>query len=704
MSYESVEAVSFWDCVDSLRHDDRHKSDLVDTLLELRQDPFRSSRLRTHKIGTARNGKDLFASDVGGRRSDRRVVWHMVNRTVVVLLYGTHKIYDRAKRMRVAFDEKQRQVVIYEQQPGSQNERPYRDQQSSPPMGGNRVGKLFMAWTDEELSSFGFPAAAVVHLRRLDVDDELFDMADELGRHGETALNLVAYGHPDGPMPEPEARVADELESAAAVTDDDIDLEAQLADGHAGYWFTRTEPEFLAEVIGRPIEDWMIFLHPDQRAAVRREYDGPARVRGAAGTGKTVIGLHRAAWLAKRNRDADKAREAQLVATEPPSLPVLFTTYISSLPPVFESLYGRLPGTRHGEVQFTNVDKLARRICHESGDSPSTIPQDIAAAYNRAYKQVVVSATPLAESGHRFSKGYLQDEITTVIKGRAIHTLDLYLTIRRTGRRAPMGRLQRTQVWELMRAWDTEMSERNTVDFCDVVTRALHHARQLDTARYSAVIVDEAQDLTLAGLQLLRALVNAPAHDVDRPNGLLILGDGAQRIYPGGFNLREAGVEVRGRTTVLTENYRNTHEIISTAMAIAGESPIDDLEEQFRRGDEEVSAVRRGPRPLLVHATGLDAQLDEIVRMIGELTMSQFGCRLGDIGVLTATKSQVDAVCKRLGRQNLAHQDLKDYDGTPSSRMKVGTYFRAKGLEFKVVFLPQVTRDVFPPPPTQGSD
>lgn len=729
MSYKRLEAVTFWDCVDSLRQDDRYKGALVDTFLELRSDPYNSARLSTHKIGRALNGKDLFASDVGGRKSDRRVVWQMVNRTLVLLLYGTHKIYDRAKRMRIDFDDEQQRVVVYEKSPGTDRDQPHRGRQAN----GNRQeipGRLFMAWTDEELRSFGFPDAAVTHLRRLNTDDELLEMEAELGAYCETAINLVAHGYPEVPNSEPVDRADDGPASrdtqqeqekqeaperqqtrdhgigshtaAPIVTQDDIELEARLADDHAGYWFTSSDPEFLAEVIGHPIEDWMIFLHPDQRSAVKRHYNGPARVRGAAGTGKTVIGLHRAAWLAERNRRDDQARQEQLPADSQPSLPVLFTTYVRSLPPVFESLYQRLVGTRHGGVEFVNVDKLARQMCWQAGERLNTAPREITNAYSRAYKRVVYPGTPLAE--HRFSKPYLRDEITQVVKGRAVETLDEYLAIERTGRRAPMWRPQRAQVWELKEAWDAEMAARGTVDFCDVITKALHHARQLEAPRYSAVIVDEAQDLTLTGLKFLRALVNAPDHDVDRPNGLLILGDAAQRIYSGGFTLRQAGVEVRGRTTILTENYRNTNEIINTALAVASECQIDDLGERFRRGDAEVSALRRGPRPRLVHAIGLDAQVEEIVHLIGEFTTSEAGYGLGDIAVLAATNAKVKTICQLLDRHSIANQELGSYHGTTSPRVKVGTYFRAKGLEFKVVFLPQVTKDVFPRPRRRQSE
>ena len=98
----------------------------------------------------------------------------------------------------------------------------------------------------------------------------------------------------------------------------------------------------LAEILSQPIEDWMVFLHPDQHKLIDRAYSGPARVRGAAGTGKTVVGLHRAAHLA-RSYDG----------------PILFTTYIRTLPPVLEQLFVRLAPDVAERVEFRNIHSWA---------------------------------------------------------------------------------------------------------------------------------------------------------------------------------------------------------------------------------------------------------------------------------------------------------------------------------------------------------
>ena len=137
-----------------------------------------------------------------------------------------------------------------------------------------------------------------------------------------------------------------------------------------------------------PIEEWMIFLHPEQRAAVQRRFEGPARVRGSAGTGKTVVALHRAVELANRFREEEGEHQ-----------PILFTTYIKSLPRVFQHLYARLPGADPTAVHFVHLDKLARSICREAGDHVETNPRDIDAAFASAWKCIVTPMSPLARNG-----------------------------------------------------------------------------------------------------------------------------------------------------------------------------------------------------------------------------------------------------------------------------------------------------------------
>jgi superfamily I DNA/RNA helicase len=321
-------------------------------------------------------------------------------------------------------------------------------------------------------------------------------------------------------------------------------------------------------------------------------------------------------------------------------------------------------------------------------------------AFASAWKRVVTEESPIKRAG--LTRQYVRDEITSVIKGRAISSIDLYLGLERTGRRTRFGEPLRSQVWELMVRWDEEMHQRGTVDFVDIVRKARDIARQEATPRYRAAIIDESQDISLVGLQFIRALVNG--NGADRPDGLLIVGDGAQRIYPGGFTLRQAGIEVSGRATMLKTNYRNTTAIIGAAMAVAGAEPVDDLGDEYKRADDAAEAIRAGGFvPRLVVCSDESGERKWIVDTIRQLDRDHV-MGLGDIAIFAPTNRQVDELVEMLKAEQIDAIKLASYDGRTTPEVKVGTFHRAKGLEFKAVFLPSVSKGVFPRPRDTGQD
>lgn len=683
MSYAVVQAPTFWDSVRSMGDDDPYRSDLLETMAQLHVKPFDNPKLATHKVGKAKNGKDVLSSDVKGRKHDRRLVWQVFNNTIVFLLYGTHAVQDRAKRMRIDFDPSDQLVTIYEQVPSDESQdRPYLEQRQE-------IGKAFMAWTDDELAGHGFAEPVIAVLRRLDDQNELLELeADMKADEFERAFNLLAYAHPDG-EDAAQAVVAGEttepLDEQPEVTEHDLEVEQRLRDVGRSEGFTQLDAEELERILAAPIEDWMLFLHPDQQSAVTKRYNGPARVRGSAGTGKTVVMLHRAAELAHRYHpeEADPGDEGRL----------LVTTYIRSLPPVLEHLFARLPGAKPDRVDFTNVDKLASRVCREAGVAPTIDPRAVEAAQSTAWKQTNTPDSPLRRAG--ITEAYAAEEVTTVIKGRGLGDFDSYLHTKRTGRKLQLSDPAKQQIWEFAQRWNEGLRERGVSDFADIVLRARDLARQRREPTYRAALIDEAQDLTLAGLQLVRALVNGSGPD--RPDGLFLAGDGAQRIYPGGFTLRQAGVEVRGRTTVLRINYRNSAEVLDVAMATTGEESVEDLDEQFTRAGDAGETTRHSARPQLFVAAN-DFEQGQVVADQIELLVEDRsnGIGSGDIAVLCPSNKSAKELRGALQARHLPAIDLNDYEGIPTSSVKVGTYHRVKGLEFKAVILPDLSDGVFP--------
>ncbi len=666
MAYEVVEAPTFWESVAALRRDDPYKAHLVDTQIELRSKPFRNPRLQTHDIGKALNGRTVYSSDVGGRKSDRRLVWQLFNQTIVLLLYGTHAVQDRAKRMRIDLDPDDRIMTVVEQVVETGEERPWGRRPS-------RVGRAFMAWTDAELGGFGLEPVVPL-LRQLDRQDDLLDLVGDLGDEMfDRAFNLLAYGHPDG---EAAALVATSAEMAVDAvepepTDEDRDLESKLRDPALAGWFTRTEPEYMRSVLDRPIEDWMVFLHPDQRRVVESTYSGPARVRGAAGTGKTVVALHRASALARR------------FATER----ILFVTFADHLVPVLRELFSRLPDAPIDRVDFMSVSGLAGEYTASHGVVVSS-DAETADAFERSFADQVLPGSPI----HGLSASYVRSEIESVIRGRGLGSVEEYLDASRRGRRVGLTESMRRSVWAVHDAWRDRLVPK--LEPNDLVVRALGIARDSEP-RWRSAIVDEAQDLTMAGLGLVRAAVSNGSRN--RTDDLFLCGDGAQKVLPGGYTLRQAGVEVRGRrTAVLRHNYRTTGEIMDTALAIAGAAEIVDLDEEFRRGEARPDSSRSGPRPELVKARTVEGEMDAILEAVNRLVTEE-AAPPGDIAVLVPPL-MIDGVLSCMNDEGVAVQQVEEYDGRTNAMIKVGTWSASKGLEFKAVVVGGCGRSTFPSP------
>ncbi|UDY24160.1 nuclease-related domain-containing DEAD/DEAH box helicase [Nocardioides sp. Kera G14] len=438
-----------------------------------------------------------------------------------------------------------------------------------------------------------------------------------------------------------------------------------------------SEPEALIDVealtaallereLAGPIEDWMTFLHPDQNKVVRAHWTGPARIGGPAGTGKTSVGLHRAVYLAERSKD-----------------PILFVSFVRTLPVVLGSLARRLSPTAADNIEFTGIHRLAHTILREAGrsDEIRLDPYRARRAFDKAWRETP-SVAALRSIDER--KQYWAEEVDYVIKGRGLIDFSAYKELDRIGRKTRLTTEQRGHAWDLYIAYQANLDAANVHDFNDLLILA-HEAVQdaPDLFTFGGVVIDEVQDLNLVGLHLLTAL--AP----DRPNGLLLIGDGQQAVYPGGFRLTEAGISVKGRASVLRVNYRNTKEILDTAASAVAGDMFDDLEDNPISGDRAPEVVRHGYPPLIVterSRTALEAKVLTQIRA----THERLDVAWGDMAVLFLRSKDADDWAKDLARKGVPVVDLEKYDGTTTDQLKVGTIKRAKGLEFKYVLMPEL--------------
>lgn len=414
-----------------------------------------------------------------------------------------------------------------------------------------------------------------------------------------------------------------------------------------------------AGLAAEPIESWMAFLHPDQIRVVRRSFNGPSRIRGAAGTGKTVVGLHRAAHIARLHPGR-----------------VLVTTYVRTLPDVLSTLFRRLAPEVAERVDFAGIYTIALGLLKARGITPKL---DAAAAdliWNTVWRRH--GATGEVGAIDR-DKGYWKEEIAYVIKGRGLASLEEYENCSRVGRERRLTLPQRAAVWRLYEAYETELRARDVWDFADVI---LHAEATIipGSSAYRAVVIDEAQDLSAAMIRLLHRLVG------DQPDAFNLIGDGQQSIYPGGYTLGELGISIAGRGVVMTRNYRNTREIATFAASLVGDSGFVDIESGLRGRMDAAEVLREGVAPAIARFASASAHDAALVARVRELLATP-GVHPGDVAVLAMRTRDVSSMVRLLGAAGLPVVDLAKYDGRVAAAVKVGTIKRAKGLEFKHVLV-----------------
>lgn len=426
----------------------------------------------------------------------------------------------------------------------------------------------------------------------------------------------------------------------------------------------------LERAAAQPLVEWMGFLHPSQNRLVRRCYNGPARVRGPAGTGKTVVMLHRAAWL----------------ATIRPGR-VLVTSYVRTLPTHLRPVYQRLSPHTADKVDFLGIHQVARQLLADGGQPLTTKQTAIDAAFTTAWERVGGARGPLAAICS--SRQYWREEIDNVIKGRGLRTPTEYEYLERRGRVISLTGQERNHVWELLDAYTDELERRGTHDHNDVLSMAVD---LVDQARpepgWSAVLIDEVQDLPLLALKLCRLLAGTGT------DGLFLVGDGQQALYTGGFTLAEADLSVLGRATVLRLNYRNTRQILDSALELVLDHEFFDLDATSEPGSRDIEVLRTGPPPVrraAPHRRGLVTQLR--LALIGD---RRDGIDYGEMAILTHTNDDLAFLRAYLARHGFPVTDLATWNGEPDHNIKLGTIHRAKGLDFSAVYLPEFAQAASP--------
>ena len=519
------------------------------------------------------------------------------------------------------------------------------------------IGELFIGYSDAEIMEWGVPEEVFPNIRALNNVNQLDAIARLVPQPVFDHMCEIALGIIERP------------------TVPDNQLTASITQNQGGedvYRFIDSD-EFKRVLEGK-IEDWLLFLAPHQKAIVQREFTGPARIKGVSGSGKTVVAIHRARQLAQRIKNEDAN--------------IIFLTYGNRLPEVNRHLLTQLVG--EDSVLLSRIEcKTIHQWCSQFLRSCGEFPK----VYERQAEEILSNA--ITETMHDMKVGnnlarrdtnFFADEIRYVIKGKELRHENDYLELERSGRGTRLSVDERRVVWQIYQKYQSGMNEANLCDYDDFILHALDFVREGKLAQcYQFAIVDEIQDLSEATLKLVRAIVAPGAND------LFLVGDGMQKIYPGGYSLNRVGIDITGRGTILRKNYRNTQQILQVAQTMMGNIQFDDLDEELVQNEIPEYSVRQGPIPKLTVFPTIHEEINwvknEIERLIGMGTYSEKDFAL----VYRWANPYKDMIASNIGNEYQVVELTKDAETYFGAGIKLSTFHSVKGLEFKVVFLVGVT-------------
>ena len=523
---------------------------------------------------------------------------------------------------------------------------------------------------DETLLSIGVPQERLALVHSLTSELELEKSEPRLPIEAFEALYLLAAGTPLKDI------IQEYSVSKQNIPVDIKDFEKALDHPATQRRFHVPEDEQeLGRMLNAPLEHWRVFLHPSQRQLVEREWKGPVRVLGGAGTGKTVVAMHRARWLVSQPEWPKNAR-------------LLFTTFTSNLAlDIADNLRIICTPEQVQRIEVINLDAWVSQFVKRNGYQSSII---YPGGRDKHYTKCWSKAMALADGELGFPDSFYQEEWQRVILSQQVRSRQEYFAASRIGRGVALNRRQRAQIWPVFEEMREQLARGGFVTVEDAVYYALELLQQGDDKRsYHAVVVDEGQDFAAEALSLLRALVP------EQYNDMFIVGDAHQRIYQRKTSLSQCGINIMGRGRKLKINYRTTELIRRYATALLENVEIDDLDGGID-GTKDYRSLVLGQAPIVQNFNDLSSEGQWLVENINHLQNS--GLSLSEICIVTRTNSLCGTYEEILQSYGLATHTLsrQKVDDRSKEGVRLATMHRIKGLEFRCVMMVGINHGVVP--------
>jgi mRNA-degrading endonuclease RelE of RelBE toxin-antitoxin system len=506
---------------------------------------------------------------------------------------------------------------------------------------------LFTNVPDDELLSYGVPPEWLADIRVAN-EDSLLDLADHLpGEAAEALLNLATGTTPQISLPVPPG------------ADPFAHPDAQRR------FRTMDNVEELERALEYPWEKWIVFLHPAQRQLVEKDYSGPARVSGSAGTGKTIVALHRAVYLARNHPDAR----------------VLLTTFSETLANALKTKLRRLISNepRLGErLEVQAMDAIGKRL-YEVNFGPLNL-------VTREWIRQALEEASGRVKGHKFSLHFLLTEWERIVDAWQLKSWEAYRDVTRLGRKKRLPEQQRAVLWSIFDQVRNIQKAQSLVTYFGMFSRLASHFTKSKHLPFDYTVVDEAQDVSVAQLRFLSAL------NGERSNSLFFSGDLGQRIFQQPFSWKALGLDVRGRSRTLRINYRTSHQIRMQADRLLGPELSDvDGNLEDRRG---TISVFNGPEPMIKVLNNPEEEIEKVSQWLTD--RKQEGLAPHEIGLFVRSSAQMARARAAVEKAELPYKVLDENIETISGHVSISTMHLAKGLEFRAVVVMGCDDEIIP--------
>lgn len=506
---------------------------------------------------------------------------------------------------------------------------------------------IFADVSDDDLLNYGVPKDWLSEVR-LANEDTILELAEHLPSEAAEALLDLATGTTPQVLP-PMTSGIDPF--------DHPDAQRRFR--------VMNNIEELERALDYPWDKWTTFLHPTQRHLVERGYNGPTRISGSAGTGKTIVALHRAVYLARNNPDGR----------------VLLATFSDTLANV---LRGKLRSLISNEPRLAErlevhaLNSIGLRLFElRSGRPNIPSPQIIQRLLSEASGEV---------EGQHFSQHFLQSEWEDVVDAWQLESWDAYRDVTRLGRKTRLTEKQRHSLWSVFDRVRSSLKDQELITYSELFTRL---SSQIVVSRHTPfdfAVIDEAQDASVAQMRFLAALGSM------RPDSLFFTGDLGQRIFLQPFSWRALGIDIRGRARTLRINYRTSHQIrVQADRLLAPELSDVDGNAEERRG---TVSVFNGPEPTISVLDTTEAEIEAVALWLAD--RANEGMMPHELAVFVRSSTELNRACTAVERAGLALTVLDENVESASGHVSIGTMHLAKGLEFRAVVVMACDDEIIP--------